>query len=196
MTRATTTEDGLVNRMLCLAASLILLGSTVPAHAGVEAVWRQNELTLGYQGFTTNYSCIGLRDKVESLLLYFGAKKEGMKVSAYGCAGGPYRPVPAVNLKLKFETLVPAEPGATGVISAEWVERDLFPQKKLQRAAPQRITRGDCEIVERFVAKVLPSFAHETLQDLTTCIPNKFDGTVPNLREKVLVPAGTAPPPV
>lgn len=182
--------------MLCLAVSVTLLsGSALSAHAGVDAVWKQNELTLGYQGFTTNYSCIGLRDKVESLLLYFGAKKEGMKVSAYGCAAGPYRPVPAVNLSLKFETLVPADPGADDVVAAKWVERDLFPQKKVQQEAPQRITRGDCEIVERFVAKVLPSFSHETLQNLTTCIPNKFDGTVPNLREKVLVPADAAPPP-
>ncbi len=185
-----------MNRKLCLAVSAALaLGSVASAHAAVDAVWKQNEMKLGYQGFTTNYSCQGLRDKVESLLLYFGAKKDTMKVSAYGCAAGPYRPVPAVNLSLKFETLMPAEPGEEDTVTAEWVERDLFPQKKVQQAAPQRITRGDCEIVERFVAKVLPSFSHETLQDLTTCIPNKFDGTIPNLRERVLVPAGTPAPP-
>lgn len=185
-----------MNRKLCLAISTVLLvGSTLSAHAAVDAVWRQNELTLGYQGLTTNYSCQGLKDKIESLLVYFGARKDGMKVSAYGCAGGLYRPVPAVNLKLKFETLMPAEAGAEDVVPAKWVERDLFPQKKVQQQAPQRITRGDCEVVEKFVAQILPSFSHETLQNLTTCIPFKADGTIPNLREKVLVPADEPAPP-
>lgn len=186
-----------MNWKLCSAVSAALvLGSMVSAHAALDAVWKQNELTIGYQGLTTNYSCQGLKDKMESLLVYFGAREEGMKVSAYGCAGAPYRPVPAVNLKLEFETLVPAEPGAAGAVAAKWVERDLSAQKKIQQKAPQRITRGDCEVVERFVAKVLPSFSHETLRDLTTCIPNRLDGTLPNLKEKVLVPEDTEPPPV
>lgn len=186
-----------MNRMACLAISVVvLLGSAAPSLAAVDAVWRQHELTIGYQGFTTSYSCQGLKNKVKSLLLYFGARKEGLKVSAYGCAAGPYRPVPAVNLKLVFETLAPAEAGASGVVPAKWVERNLFPQKKVQQAAPQYITRGDCEVVERFSALVMPSFAHETLQDLTTCIPYRFGGTMPNLREKVLVPADTPAPPV
>ena len=186
-----------MNRKLCVAiAALTLVAAAEPTRAEVDAVWKQNELTLGYQGLTTDYSCQGLRDKVESLLLYFGAREDTMKVSAYGCAAPPFRPVPAVNLKLRFETLVPAEKGADDVVAAKWVERDLFPQKKIQQAAPQRITRGDCEIVERFAAKVLPSFSHETLQNLTTCIPNRLDGTIPNLRERVLVPEDAPAPPV
>ncbi|MDG2308535.1 MAG: hypothetical protein P8R42_28480 [Candidatus Binatia bacterium] len=185
-----------MNWKLCSAVSTALvLGSIISAHAALDAVWKQNELTIGYQGLTTSYSCEGLKDKVESLLVYFGAREDGMKVSAYGCAGGPYRPVPAVNLKLKFETLIPAEPGAADVVAAKWVERDLSPQRKVQQKAPQHITRGDCEVIEQFVAKVLPSFSHETLQNLTTCIPHRLGGTIPNLREKVLVPEDTAPPP-
>jgi len=186
-----------VNRRLCLAVSATLvLGSVVSAHAAVDAVWKQHELDFGYQGFTTSYSCEGLKDKMESLLLYFGARKEGMKVSAYGCAAGPYTAVPAVNLKLRFETLVPADAGTPDAVAAKWVERDLFPEKKVQQPAPQYITRGDCEVVERFTALVLPAFSHETLQDLTTCVPKSFNGTMPNLREKVLVPAEAPAPPV
>jgi len=176
-------------------SAVVLLGSTASAHAAVDAVWTRHELTLGYQGLTTNYSCEGLKDKVESLLLYFGARKEGMKVSSYGCAAHRFRAVPAVNLKLEFETLAPAGAGAADTVAAEWVERNLSPRKKVQQAAPQRITRGDCEVVQRFTALVLPSFAHETLQDLTTCIPHRFGGTIPSLREKVLVPVDTPTPP-
>ena len=87
------------------------------------------------------------------------------------------------------------EAGAAGAVAAKWVERDLFPQKKVQQAAPRHITRGDCEVVERFTALVLPSFTHETLQDLTTCVPHRRGGTIPNLREKVLVPEDSPPPP-
>jgi hypothetical protein len=192
-------EGALVNRTISLTIPLALASTLVaapaPASTPVEAVWTSHEMTLGYQGLTTDYSCQGLRQKVKSLLLYFGARTEGLKVSAYGCAGGPYRPVPAVNLSLRFETLAPAEPGATDTVPAKWVERDLFPRKKVQQEAPQYVTRGDCEIVQRFTALVLPAFTHETLQDLTNCIPHRLDGTIPNLREKVLVPADTQDPP-
>jgi hypothetical protein len=41
------------------------------------------------------------------------------------------------------------------------------------------------------VAVVLPAFAHETLADLTRCIPHELSGTMPNLRVRVLV-AGSA----
>ena len=114
-----------------------------------------------------------------------------MKVRAYGCAADPYRPAPAVNLQLEFETLAPANGAQSGLVAATWVERDVYPEVKVQQEAPQHITRGDCELVQRFTDTVLPSFTHETIQDLTTCIPHRLDGTIPNLRVKVLVPEPT-----
>ncbi len=179
-------------RTLCatLVAFCVMLGAEARAEEAptVPAVWKQHELTLGYQGLTTDYSCRGLADKMESLLVYFGAREEGLKVSAYGCVGGPYQPSPAINLKLRFETLVPAQADASGVVEARWAERQLFADKKIQQNTPQRIRRGDCEVVQKFTAKVLPSFTHETVHDLTTCIPHQLSGSIPNLLEKVLVP--------
>lgn len=176
-------------------AWLLVFASASPASAEVPAVWKTQELDFGYQGFTTRYSCRGLKDKMESLLLYFGARREGLEVSSYGCSAPPYRPAPAVNLRMRFETLAPAPPGASGVVMSHWAERSLSSDTKVQQAAPQWITRGDCELVERFVDLVLPRFTHRTLSNLTTCIPNRLSGTLPNLREEVLVirPEASAP---
>ena len=179
------------SRLAVAASAVLLLGMQTPAFAAIDAVWKKHELNVGYQGFTTSYSCEGLKDKVKALLVFFGAREEGMKVRAYGCAADPYRPAPAVNLQLEFETLAPADGAQSGLVAATWIERDVYPEVKVQQEAPQHITRGDCEMVQRFTDTVLPSFTHETMQDLTTCIPHRLDGTIPNLRVKVLVPEPT-----
>jgi hypothetical protein len=161
-----------------------------PAAASVPAIWAKHGITFGYQGLTTQYSCEGLKDKMEALLSYFGARDGSIRVRAYGCAGGPYRASPAVNLDMEFETLAPApaDGAAAATIRGRRVERDLFPASQISRDAPTFIQRGDCELVQKFVAKVLPSFTHDIRKDLTRCIPHELDGTVPNLRVEVLVP--------
>src|SRR4051812_36097947 len=62
------------------------------------AAWTKHTMTFGYQGMTTRYSCEGLKGKMRALLRYFGARPESIRLNAYGCAGGPYRASPAVNL--------------------------------------------------------------------------------------------------
>jgi hypothetical protein len=174
-----------------IAAALVgalLHGTAAAAEPTAPATWKKQEVKLVYQGLTTKYSCEGLKQKVRNLLRYFGARSEGIKLRAYGCAGGPYRPSPVVNLQMEFEALQPAAAGGKGTVPARWVERNLFAETKVSRDAPSYIERGDCELVQKFVAVVLPSFAHETLSDLTRCIPHELDGTMPNLRVRVLVP--------
>ena len=58
------------------------------------AVWTDKELTFVYQGFTTRYSCDGLRDKVRGVLLDLGAQKKGLKVMQLGCSSPSGRPDP------------------------------------------------------------------------------------------------------
>ena len=153
------------------------------------ATWTQHTLTFAYQGLTTRYSCEGLKQKMGALLRYFGARPESIRLRTYGCAGGPYRPSPAINLAMDFETLAPSPAdGATATVRGAWVERDLFGKTRIARQAPSSIGRGDCELVEKFVATVLPSFTHEILRDLTRCIPHELNGTMPNLRVRVLAP--------
>jgi hypothetical protein len=160
-----------------------------PAPSGdVAARWARHEVKLAYQGLTTRYSCEGFKEKLGALLRYFGARPESIRLRAHGCAGGPYRPSPAINLDAEFETLAPSPPGdASKAVPARWVERDLFAETRVSRDAPSHIERGDCELVQKFVSAVLPSFTHEVLQNLTRCIPNQLGGSVPNLRVRVLV---------
>ena len=136
---------------------------------------REAPTELHYQALTTRYSCEGLKQKVRVLLLYFGAREDGLRLRTYGCAGGPYRPSPVVNFAADFETLQPADPGAAGTVAARWVERTLFARTRVSRNAPSYITRGDCELVQKFVAVLLPAFAHQTISDLTRCIPHELD---------------------
>jgi hypothetical protein len=154
----------------------------------VPATWTEHKITFAYQGLTTHYSCEGLKHKMGDLLRYFGARPKGIRLRAYGCAGGAYRPSPAINLEMEFATLAPSAEGAAAGVTGAWVERDIFPQTQISREAPSHITRGDCELIQKFVAAVLPSFTHEIVQDLTRCIPYQLDGTVPNLRVRVLAP--------
>jgi hypothetical protein len=165
-----------------------------PAATGVEATWRPHTLTIAYQGLTTSYSCEGFKDKIGALLRWFGARPESIRLRTYGCAGGPYRPSPAINLAMEFETLAPSPAGTPSTVRGTWLERDLFGETRISRNAPSHVERGDCELVQKFVATVLPAFTHEILKNLTRCIPNELSGSVPILRVRVLVPETTSEP--
>ena len=66
------------------AATAVLLCSPVHAatnESGQAAVWTPKELRFVYTGFTSRYSCDGLRDDVRSVLLELGARSD-VKVDA------------------------------------------------------------------------------------------------------------------
>ena len=85
-----------------------LLG-TLPAIAaspqGTDAVWASRHVDFVYQGFTSHYSCDGLRDKIEQMLSKLGTRE--LKVRAYGCTRpGGVEPFPGVRVSM--QVLVPA----------------------------------------------------------------------------------------
>ena len=91
-----------------------------PAPAGEpqSAVWTEKELTFVYQGFTTRYSCDGLRDKVRSVLLDLGAQKKGLKVMELGCSSPAGGPDPFPGVRVKMRVLQPADsPDAAKAVS-------------------------------------------------------------------------------
>src|SRR5271154_1733315 len=105
-------------RTLWLAAGIATMFA-LPGWAGGadgdnprKAVWKEQQLTFYYVGRTARYSCQGLRDKVRSLLLDLGARRD-IKVSVLACdesasrlTGGSLGP----NLGLVFSS--PALPDA------------------------------------------------------------------------------------
>src|SRR5471032_1735561 len=106
-----------------LASVLCSPGRAEGAAGEQSAVWTQKEFKFTYQGFTTKYSCDGLRDKVRLILLTFGARKD-LKVSEWGCAGNSGRPDPFPGVAVKMSVLEPSDParaaGPAPPVAAHW----------------------------------------------------------------------------
>jgi len=162
----------------------------VPAPAGEpqSAVWTDKELTFVYQGFTTRYSCDGLRDKVRSVLLDLGAQKKDLKVMEMGCSSPTGRPDPFPGVRVKMRVLQPADsPDAAKAadptpVAAHWKPVDL----KLRDSFTT--DSGECELVEQIRQKIVPAFAARNVDLRTTCIPHQATVARPILKMEVLVP--------
>ncbi len=148
------------------------------------AVWTEKELNFVYQGFTTTYSCDGLRDKIRGVLLDLGAQKKGLKVVELGCASPTGRPDPFPGVRVKMSVLQPASGTAANqsTVSAHWKPVDL----KLRDSVS--IPSGECELVEQIRDKILPLFATRNVELQTDCIPHQASATQPSLKLEVLVP--------
>jgi hypothetical protein len=147
------------------------------------AVWKAQELTFDYQGFTTRYSCDGLRDKVKNTLMALGAHRD-LSVTPYGCggAGGMSEPFPSVRIKLS--TLQPAAVGEGASpntpVDAYW--------KAVNLSGSGTLGGGDCELAERIRDNILPLFATRNLRAEISCVPHQRTASI-TLSIDVLVPA-------
>jgi hypothetical protein len=160
------------------------------------AVWTDKELTFVYQGFTTRYSCDGLRDKVRGVLLDLGAQKKGLKVQELGCSSPTGRPDPFPGVRVKMRILQPAAgtaDGQTGAaaavtspagtpVPAHWKPLDL----KLRDSFTT--DSGECELVEQIRHAIVPLFATRNVDLKTNCIPHQATATRPTLKLEVLAP--------
>jgi hypothetical protein len=150
------------------------------------AVWTDKELNFVYQGFTTRYSCDGLRDKVRSVLLDLGAQKKGLKVMELGCSSPSGRPDPFPGVRVKMKILQPAgsvDPKQTDQIPvpAHWKPLDLKLRDSFSNDS------GECELVEQIRHSIVPLFATRNVDLQTSCIPHQASATRPSLKMEVLV---------
>jgi hypothetical protein len=149
------------------------------------AVWTEKELTFVYYGFTTRYSCDGLRDKVRGVLLDLGAEKKGLKVLQLGCSSPSGRPDPFPGVRVKMSVLQPASGAADDKqtpVAAHWKAVDL----KLRDSFTS--DSGECELVEQIRHKIVPQFATRNVELKSTCIPHQASAARPTLRLEVLAP--------
>jgi hypothetical protein len=147
------------------------------------AVWTHKEKRYTYMGFTSHYSCDGLRDKIRATLLKFGARKD-LEVTSTACAGGPGRPVPFPGVSIKMQVLTPASStSATDaqLVQARWKLVDLTASRDPLDVA------GDCELIEQIKEQLLPLFTTRNVQYQSTCIPNQLQIGSTQLRAEVLV---------
>ncbi|MGH8291479.1 MAG: hypothetical protein ACREV7_21225 [Steroidobacteraceae bacterium] len=173
--------------LLQMAAAAGVLLCTVPALAAprdsrVEAVWASREVTFIYQGFTTHYSCDGLRDQIQEMLSRLSARD--LHVRSYGCirlVGA--EPFPGV--KVHMQVLAPASSDhgkkAGPVVPAHWQKVLLMPSNADFEA------QGNCELIEQFKETFLPLFSTRHISYQSNCVPHQLTlGT--HLSAEVLVP--------
>ena len=145
----------------------------------VKAVWKEQKLEFAYMGRTARYSCQGLRDKMRSLLLDLGARRD-LQVSLLGCdESAPLRRGylgPKLGLVFSIPVLPdpaakPAHPGDLQPVDARYEPFTLTSD------AFRNFGVGDCELVEEFAREILPRFSARIAKQDITCIPFQATGS-------------------
>ncbi len=181
------TQDSPIRQGLwaCLAA-MMMLAWPVDARAEVQevaAAWKHHEFDFHYMGFTTRYSCEGLRDKVRLLLRYSGVVK-GVKVTTRGCEVGHGFIATFPRVRVIFEAPEIPEAGQR-VVGETTLGR--WRSVSIRRGQPRGLEVGDCELVEQFRDRLLPLLTHRNVNDRTNCIPHQLLGSVIDLKFDLLV---------
>lgn len=203
MSRLSQGQIGLAVRLLAgtllggLAGTALAQGAAPPAQEAaapqvVAGEWTPKEVRFVYQGFTTRYSCDGLRDKVRRALLQLGARPD-LTVRQIACSSPAGEPDPFPGVTIKMQVLKPADERAMlalQTVPARWKSVDL----KLNRDALSEA--GDCELIEQIRHSLLPLFATRNVEYSSTCVPHQLSPGGAHLRAEVLVSAAppSAPP--
>jgi hypothetical protein len=166
-----------------------ILTTPVSAQEGQSAVWTAKELHFAYMGFTTHYSCEGLRDQVRDILLRLGARKEDLRVREFGCASPLGRPDPFPSVEIKMHVLQPAS-GASSEqpVPAHWKAVDLISHR------PELDAAGECELFEQVKRRIVPLFTVRNLDSSFTCVPHQLTLGGQRLAGEVLVADQPHPP--
>ncbi len=195
-------KRSILNRHVGTGLALVLFASTASATtqaiaAGEDAtstasaVWVEREAELVYMGFTSYYSCDGLRDKVRRVLNDLGMGA-GLKLSARNCIRltGP-EVMPSVRIVAQVPT--EATPEVLAQIESEAGTRELVARVKgvapveatAQFPAQRRLVvleadplgdlqAGDCELVEQLRDRVFPKLGVRVVEDRTRCSPRQL----------------------
>jgi|SRR5450631_3963804 hypothetical protein len=152
------------------------------------AVWKEQRLDFSYMGRTARYSCEGLRDKMRSLLLDLGARRD-LKVSVLACDESAALRRGYVGPRLSIVFSSPALPDAaaqplrTGDLSAVDARYESF---TLTSDAFRNYGVGDCELVEEFARQILPKLATKDVKQDITCVPYQASGSRFFVRGEIL----------
>jgi hypothetical protein len=177
-------------RIAAVLATLVGVGAPAAWAAAPDAdnaqlaAWTPKELRFVYQGFTTRYSCDGLREKMRSALLALGARKD-LTVREGVCSSPVGRPDPFPGVNIKMQVLTPlaataAAPDATAV-AAHWKTVDL----RLNQDALSE--SGDCELIEQIKQSILPLFTTRKIEYSSNCVPHQLSAGGTRLRAEVLI---------
>jgi hypothetical protein len=149
---------------VCAAAA----ESPAPPADAPPAVWARKELNFVFLGFTTHYSCDGLRDKIRHVLEELGARA-GFEVDYSGCSSSFGKPDPFPGVRIRMQTLQPAgaNDNSADVVVAQWRRVDLHLDKDPVWEA------SDCELLEQIKQKILPLFTTRSVNFASNCVPHQ-----------------------
>ena len=200
---------------LLAVASSVLATSEAPAQeapaapATVNAVWVEREVDFNYSGFTSYYSCGGLRAKLEWLLGEIGARP-GFKVRTRGCvrlSGAELMPGARIVATVPLE----ATPELLAEIASDASRRELAARAKgssvpVPEAAaqfPARVKRvefrsargnfdglqdGDCELMEQARRQLFPKLGVRVVEGQISCTPNQLTLGAVRMTVEILEP--------
>lgn len=193
------------------AAVLLLAASVANAQAQpdevvVEAVWKPQRMNFVYHGYSTMYSCSGLQEKLEKILMTVGARG-GIQLRTYSCddemATARFQivlasPVEATPENVEALTTYDSQDELLARVrgerlaSAEDVQRFPAVWKTISfaRNREMRLAPGDCELVQQLRRHILPRMSVQIVNDQVRCSSFGNIGK-PRLTVSALVPVET-----
>lgn len=184
--------------------------------AAVSAVWVEKDLSFTHMGFTSYYSCDGIRDKVRYVLTQVGARP-GFKVTVSGCVNGNG---PEIMPRVRVRAAMPREatPEVLAELARDRSTRELTARQQGRAAAGtaadagsapfqaqwrtlqfrgtpnSEVQDGDCELMEQLVREVLlPLGVREVAGSRLACVPHQASPNSINLKLMALEPQVPAP---
>lgn len=170
------------------AILLVALAAALPAFADESrpaeqpAAWTLHEVDFMYTGFTTRYTCSGLKSKVKLLLRHLGAR-EDFSIRERGCEIGYEKVADFPRLKIRFYAPAIPEPGDKDPGEAVL---GVWKPVVIKKNSPKGLDMGDCELVETFRDRVIPKFLTRSVAGDVNCIPHQLVGNRIDLRFEVL----------
>jgi hypothetical protein len=193
-------------RFACVGATALLLVALHTSVAGddsaadVEAVWKQQQLSLTYRTAGAVHTCAGLRSQLRSLLILLGAH-ETLTVEVQGCEDTEGTRVVRIAIASPFERngmpvseqdataqlierlrrVDPATANAEGPFLAQWKTISF------SNALSLRLTPADCELLRQLRYQVMPKLSVRVVSDRMRCTNDLASGNRPRLVVAALV---------
>jgi hypothetical protein len=184
---------------LCACGSV--MADQLSERAAEKAVWNVQDIYFQYVGFTTQYSCDGLRDRVESVLEQLGLQQTSVaSVAACTELNGPARnpgvriivahPVAATEEVMKaiaadtkradLIALLQRRSKHPVNIGSEPFDAERTPVVLSSKARNPNSAAGDCELLEQLRDRLIKKTGGTVLKDELRCTP--YQGTAGNSR--------------
>ncbi len=139
------------------------------------AKWVTRDVNYTYQGFTSQYSCDGLRRNVVTIMRALGARKSDLKIEITPCAAPGISQISfSPGVRGTISVLVPATADEISradpdIVPAHWQNINVVRAKNLDT------TRGSqCELLEQSKRYLLPLFSTRNLDFSSACVPNQI----------------------